>query len=93
MTASPTFNGVAITPETMQKTRQWYADNAAACIAEAESGAVWVNNLTEYRKWRQEQAARSLAGVDDHTFAFLQHAYFIQTGENIPLFAPPGCAA
>ncbi|KAF1011077.1 MAG: hypothetical protein E5299_01498 [Burkholderia gladioli] len=83
-----TFNGVVITDETIKKTRQWYADNAAHCIAEAESGTVRVNDLDEYRKWRQQQAARSLDGLDDHTFAFLQRAYFIQTGESVPLFAP-----
>ena len=74
-----------ITPETIQKTRQWWADNALACIAEVKSGEVKVNNPEKYFAWRMEQHADALAGKYDHSFAFQQRAYFIQTGECVAL--------
>jgi hypothetical protein len=83
----PRFAGVDLTPETMQATREWYAENARQCIAEAESGAVRVNDLPSYVAWREQAIADSLAGKGDHTFAFLQRAHFIQTGECVPLLS------
>jgi hypothetical protein len=85
----PRFAGVELTEETIQRTRQWFADNAQACIREAESGRTRVNDLARYVAWRRERIADSLAGKSDHTFAFLQRAHWIQTGECVPLFAPP----
>jgi hypothetical protein len=81
------LNGVTLTPETIQATRQWYADNAQACIAEAESGEVFVNDLPSYIAWRKESAADSLAGKYDHSLSFLQRAYFIQTGISVPILS------
>lgn len=85
---------VVLTVETIRATRQWYADNAAACIAEAreyvETGGksgTRVNNLESYVAWREQAAADSLAGKGDHTVAFIQRAYYIQTGESVPLLA------
>lgn len=34
------FNGVTLTTETIQATRQWFADNDQACINEVVSGQV-----------------------------------------------------
>jgi hypothetical protein len=79
------FNGVALTDESIRRTRKWYADNAMACIAEAESGHVRVNDMDEYRDRFERSAERSLAGLEDGTLSFLQLAYFIQTGESVPL--------
>lgn len=76
---------VTITEETILKTRQWYADNAQACIDEAVSGKVRVNGLSEYIEWRRQGAADTLAGKLDHTFAFIQIAYYLQTGISVPL--------
>ena len=77
--------GWEMTDATRLATRQWYHDNAMACIAEAESGAVYVNDLDEYREWRLQSAADALAGKGDHTFAFLQRAYCLETGECVAL--------
>jgi hypothetical protein len=81
------FAGVELTAETIQRTRQWFADNAQACIDGAESGRTQVNDLGRYVAWRRQCIADSLAGKGDHTFAFLQRAHFIQTGESVPLLA------
>jgi hypothetical protein len=79
------FAGVALTQETIQQTRQWFADNSLACIAEAVSGDVRVNDLPSYIAWRNEQHAEALAGKHDHTFTFLQRAHTLQTGECIAM--------
>ena len=76
---------VELTASTIREARQWYADNAVACIDEAESGAVKVNDLESYRAWRLECAADSLAGKSDHTLAFIQRALSIQTGECVAI--------
>lgn len=56
---------INLTKETIQLTRQWYADNAAACIEEVKNGKVKVNDPDKY----------------DHSLGFVQRAVFIQTGE------------
>lgn len=79
------FAGVELTEETIQKTRVWFHDNALDCIEEVRSGKVMVNDPESYFSWREEQAADALKGNSDHTVAFLQKAYFIQTGESVAL--------
>jgi hypothetical protein len=70
-----------ITPESMQAAREWFAANALACIEEVKTGKVKVNDPKRYFAWCQQRHADALAGKNDHTLAFLQRAYFIQTGE------------
>ena len=79
------FNGVILTDESVLRTREWFADNCLGCISEAKSGLVYVNDLEEYIVWQLDSRDRVLAGKDDHTFTFLQRAYFIQTGESVPM--------
>ncbi len=79
------FNGVTLTTETIQATRQWFADNDQACIDEVVSGQVRVNDLPSLIEWKEQSIADGLAGKWDHTFAFLQRAYYIQTGESVAL--------
>lgn len=70
-----------LTQETIQATRQWVADNERACIAEAQSGAVRVNDLPAYVAWCEERAAAALRGDYDHSLTFRQRATYIQTGD------------
>ena len=70
--------------ETIQSTRQWFADNAFACIAEVRAGKVTVNEPETYFAWCEQRAADALAGKCDHTFAFRQRAHYIQTGISVP---------
>ncbi|UXM89251.1 hypothetical protein QNK06_11275 [Bacillus subtilis] len=79
------FNGVQITEESIQKTRKWFADNAIACIEEVKSGKVYVNDHEYYFAWRKKEAKEYMEGRHDHTIAFFQRAYFIQTGESVAL--------
>lgn len=79
------FNGVTLTTETIQATRQWFADNNQACIDEVVSGDMKVNDLIGYIERQEQLIDECLSGVWDHTFTFLQRAYFIQTGESVAL--------
>ena len=80
------FNGETLTSETVQAARQFFANNARACIAEARAGVFFVNDLERYVRDRERDACDALAGGWDHSFTFRQHAYFIQTGKSVPLF-------
>lgn len=84
----PKFNGTELTPETIQAARQWFADNADACVREAEDGTFPLASHYPLDLYRMQQAAArraALAGEYDHTVAFKQRAYFIQTGESVAL--------
>lgn len=61
-------------------TRQWFADNAQACINEAVSGVVRVNDLQAYNKQQEQRITEYLAGKWDHTLAFQQRLFCTQTG-------------
>lgn len=60
--------------------RQWFADNAQACIDEAISGQVRVNNLASYVADQTQRIQDCLAGNWDHTLAFQQRVVYVQTG-------------
>lgn len=66
-------------------TRQWFADNAQACIDEAVSGQVRVNNLTSYIADQTQCIQDSLSGKWDHTLAFQQRVLYVQTGKCYPI--------
>lgn len=79
------FNGVVITQDSIQKCRQWFADNAQGCINQAKSGEIYVNDLFQYTERQEALTDEYLDGAWDHTFAFLQRAHYIQTGECVAL--------
>ena len=74
-----------IKPEYMEKARQWFIDNAHACIQEAESGDVYVNDLESYRASKLKDVEDYKNGVHDHTLAFRQRAFYLQTGESVAI--------
>ena len=81
----PYFAGVKLTDASMAAARQWYADNWRACLAAAESGEQRVNDLASYRAWCERAAEQAMDESRAPSFAMLQRAHFIQTGESIPL--------
>jgi len=81
------INGIEITQETIQATREWFAENARACIAGAESGEYFVNDLSKYRKGKRRCEREALNGDYDYSLTFVQRALYIQTGECVPLLA------
>tara|TARA_R110000744_G_C19371770_1_gene563260 strand:+ start:85843 stop:86082 length:240 start_codon:yes stop_codon:yes gene_type:complete len=70
-----------LTEQTILDCRQWFADNADACIEDAVSGKVFVNDLNKYTQDMIKRKCEALAGDYDHTFTFLQRATWMQTGE------------
>jgi hypothetical protein len=92
MTITVHGTDLELTAETITATRAWYADNAFAMIAEAaeyvatngQSGQR-VNDIDSHKAWCEGMAAASLRGDSDHTFAFVQRALYIQTGESVAL--------
>ncbi len=83
-----TFNGVVITQESIIACRQWFADNADACIREAEDGTAPLASHHPIELYRGKMAERkdaALAGEFDSTFTFMQRAHYIQTGECVAL--------
>lgn len=82
------FNGVEITQESVIATRQHFADISQRRIDEALDGtsppASHVN-IGDYVIMLEQQKAADLAGANDHTFTFVQRAYWIQTGECVAL--------
>lgn len=82
------FNGLQITEESILACRQWFADNAQACVSDVEQGFVRMPFHvleSQYKEKMQKIAKAALAGEYDHTFTFMQRAYHIQTGESVAL--------
>ena len=69
-----------LTQETILATRKFYADNCGECIKQAVSGEVFVNDIAKYIEWQTGMKNDSLLGKRDHTFTFIQHATWLQTG-------------
>ena len=80
-----TFNGVWLNGESVQAARQFFADNCDQVIAEAIAGIIKCNNLDDLIEWQTDMKRRSLSGENDHTLAYMQRAYFIQTGQSVAL--------
>ena len=81
------FATVEITTQTIDRTREHFAELGRQCIADAKSGATYVNDLPSYVIWQRANIKRFLAGDFDHTFTFLQRAHWLQTGECLPFFS------
>ena len=71
--------------EAILAARYWFASNCYACIAQAMNGTFEVNDLTMYKATQTKSADDYLSGKFDKTFTLLQRAWYIQTGESVPL--------
>lgn len=80
----PRFAGVELTPETIQRTREHFADIGRDCIREAQDGTTRVNDLAGYVAWR-EQAIEDVLTTTRFSLTFLQRAHYLQTGESVAL--------
>lgn len=84
------FNGIQITKESIQACRQWFIDNQQACIDGALDGTLGLAshvNVTEYIEACRLKQDAIENGESDHTFTFMQRAYYIQTGESVALLS------
>lgn len=83
---------VILTAETIAATYQWFADHHRLCASEASAGAFFVNDLPSYVADCERQAleyeAKKLDGAGGRmSLTFIQRAYFIQSGESVPMLA------
>ena len=81
----PRFNDTELTPETIQATRQWYIEHFERLALEAPDFLASHYPLEKYKAEMAEKQCAVTAGEYDRSLAFLQRAYFIQTGESVAL--------
>lgn len=80
-------NGINITTETIERTRNHFVENCKSCIAGSINGEFKVNDLNKYVDWQEKQIKIFLAGKNDHTLTFLQRALWIQTGKMVAILS------
>lgn len=76
-----------ITAETVIKTRKYGIRQCQACIDEAVSGKVRVNDLDKYIDHHNSHIAKYESGYYDDTIHFLSKAIYIQFGESAPIMS------
>ena len=82
------FNKTKMTNDSILACRKWFAINDLKCIREVINGDVILPEHTKfnnYRDYRLRECENIINGKQDHTFAFYQRAYYIQTGECLAL--------
>ncbi|HSH35318.1 hypothetical protein [Schnuerera sp.] len=79
------FNNVELTEETILKTREYFYNVCIECVNGAINNEFYVNNVDNYIQFKKEDAESYINGEFDHVLSFIQKAYYIQTGKNIPL--------
>lgn len=75
---------VELTQETILKTRQYKINICLGCIEEVASGDVYLNpeyGFERYKADMLEAIEQIKRGEHDHYLAFIQTAYYIQTGK------------
>ena len=81
-------NGEDLTKETILKTRKWYSDVVYRCIEEVKTGKCHIyGNKEDYYKTEVQSAKRYMNGENDRLIAFMQQAYYIQTGNSVAILA------
>lgn len=76
-----------ITPETIIKTREYGIKQCLACIDEAVSGKVRVNDIDSYVEGLKEKISKYENGYYDDKLHFLSKAIYIQFGESVPIMS------
>lgn len=76
---------VIITKETIDKTCQWYANNAIGCILQAFNLFAPVNDLGAYKEEKLKDRDNYLTGNFTPWLGFWQQALYIQTGESVSI--------
>lgn len=81
---TPSFNGVELTPITIQRTREHFADLYRAVIRDILSGETRVNDVERAVAY-YENAANDILSTERFSVTFLQRAHWLQTGECVAL--------
>lgn len=78
---------VLLTVDTIRKTCEFYAHHKQRCIDEVLQGTDKVNNVEQYIKDCTEQKEQFKTGSFEPWLGFWQQAYFIQSGQSVPLIS------
>lgn len=78
---------VLLSEDTVNKTCQWYADNAQGCIDEVLSGRVGVNDQPAYIESKLTDKENYLSKSFEVGLWFYQKALFIQTGQSTSILS------
>lgn len=79
---------VILTKDTIVKTREWFIQNELGCIAEVESGEVYLNPEYGFDRYKGDclsNIEKIKQGEWDHSLTFVQRAYYIQSGKSVGL--------
>ena len=82
------FNNVSLTESSIIKTRKYFYYLSLDRINEVLKGETFLNNekdVKDFIFFELNNAKKYLLGDNDFKPYFLQHAYYIQTGESLPL--------
>lgn len=84
---------IELSIETIKATLQWYADHERLCARCATNGDFYVNDIARYvagREWQAYEYERQIEegfGDERMSLAFIQRAYYIQSGESVPMLS------
>lgn len=78
-------NGVLLTQDAINKTREWYITNCQECIDGAINKDFFCNDIDSYVKYETEFMNTFINWDFSISLAFLQKAYYHQTGESVPI--------
>ncbi|MDW4377864.1 hypothetical protein QI056_02495 [Staphylococcus saprophyticus] len=82
------FNDVRITESSIKKARKYFYDGSLKRIDEMLKGETFLNDendVKDFIVFELNNAKSTLLGDNDYKPYFLQHAYYIQTGESLSL--------
>lgn len=70
---------ITLTNDTIQKTKEYFIDNAKQCIDDAVNGVVTVNDLEKCVRYYLDRIEK-IKSYERYSLAFIQKAVEIQTG-------------
>lgn len=76
-----------ITADTVIKTREYGIKQCQACIDEAVSGKVRVNDIESYIEKQKADMEKYSSGYYDDNLHFLSKAIYIQFGKSVPIMS------
>lgn len=82
------FNNVRLNESSIKKSRKYFCDGSLKRIDEVLKGETYLNDENDVRDFvvfELNNAKNHLLGDNDYKPYFLQHAYYIQTGDSLPL--------
>lgn len=81
------FNKTRLLEKFILKTRKHFISINNECINDVKSGKLIVNDPNLYIKNNLNEIKKINDGDFDNCFTFMQHTYYLQTGECVGMFS------